>query len=210
MALAALLLRQSLLRHRRGLVPAAGRGDSGELRGGHPVLRHRFDRRTLRRRSSLHGARRDLAGVERRRGARDLPHGAHAPSCPGKDEGLRNAENGGESRKDNGEGRQDPRKAGRRTRPRKRQPPGNQPRRAGRRPRNRPQEKPESHGAAGPDEEKNDEISNDKPGRTKDCDGTAPFPGRKGHREGPDPEARQTRAERIGAGAGGITTNYSI
>ncbi len=44
MAVAAVVLRQRLLRHRRRRLSAAGRGDSRRIRGGHPDLRHRFDR----------------------------------------------------------------------------------------------------------------------------------------------------------------------
>ena len=74
MAVAAVVLRQRLLRHRRRRLSAAGRGDSRRIRGGHPDLRHRFDRRTVRRRSSVRAARSHFAGVERRGRAGHLRH----------------------------------------------------------------------------------------------------------------------------------------
>ena len=49
-------------------------GDSRRIRGGHPDLRHRFDRRTVRRRSSVRAARSHFAGVERRGRAGHLRH----------------------------------------------------------------------------------------------------------------------------------------
>ena len=78
MAVAAALLHQGLLRHRRRRIPAAGRGGAGKLRRGHPALRHRLDLRAVRRRPALRFARSHFAGVERRSRTGHPPHDPRA------------------------------------------------------------------------------------------------------------------------------------
>ena len=95
MAVAAVVLRAGLLRCQRRFVPAAGRRDAGQLRGGHPDLRHRFDRRAVRRRSPVLTPRSHFAGVERGGRAGHLRHDP-APAAG------REAPEGGESREKTG------------------------------------------------------------------------------------------------------------
>ena len=95
MAVAAVVLRAGLLRCQRRFVPAAGRRDAGQLRGGHPDLRHRFDRRAVRRRSPVLTPRSHFAGVERGGRAGHLRHDP-APAAG------REAPKGGESREKTG------------------------------------------------------------------------------------------------------------
>ena len=120
MAVAAALLHQGLLRHRRRRIPAAGRGGAGKLRRGHPALRHRLDLRVVRRRPALRFARSHFAGVERRSRTGHPPHDPRAeqrgfPSAQSREEKRQNErserekagedEACGEKRREDGKGR---------------------------------------------------------------------------------------------------------
>ena len=120
MAVAAALLHQGLLRHRRRRILAAGRGGAGKLRRGHPALRHRLDLRVVRRRPALRFARSHFAGVERRSRTGHPPHDPRAeqrgfPRAQSREEKRQNErserekagedEACGEKRREDGKGR---------------------------------------------------------------------------------------------------------